>query len=103
VLEEPIPVNKVLILSCRVFYLSGKVGVYSVLDDRVKDAIEKIRPALQADGGDIELVGVEGGVVKVRLRGACAGCPMSQMTLKMGVEQALKKQIPEVKSVEAVE
>ena len=69
----------------------------------MKEAIGKIRPALQADGGDIELVGVEDGVVKVRLRGACAGCPMSQMTLKMSIEQSLKKEIPEVKSVEAVE
>jgi len=74
-----------------------------VIEDNVKAVIEKIRPALQADGGDIELVGVEDGVVKVRLKGACAGCPMSQMTLKMGVEQSLKKEIPEVKSVEAVE
>ena len=74
-----------------------------MIEDRVKEAIGKIRPALQADGGDIELVGVEDGVVKVRLKGACAGCPMSQMTLKMSVEQSLKKEIPEVKSVEAVE
>jgi Fe-S cluster biogenesis protein NfuA len=74
-----------------------------VLEDRVKEVIDKIRPALQADGGDIELVGVENGVVKVKLRGSCAGCPMSQMTLKMGVEQTLKDQISEVKSVEAVE
>jgi len=73
------------------------------MEDSVKEVIEKIRPALQADGGDIELVGVEDGVVKVRLKGACAGCPMSQMTLKMSVEQTLKKEIPEVKSVEAVE
>ncbi|HEC49667.1 NifU family protein [Candidatus Desulfofervidus auxilii] len=65
-------------------------------------AINKVRPSLQADGGDIELVDVIDGIVKVRLKGACAGCPMSQMTLKMGVEAYLKKQISEVKAVEAV-
>lgn len=70
-----------------------------MIENKVKEAIEKIRPALQADGGDIELVDVKDGIVKVRLKGTCAGCPMSRMTLKMGVEQALKKQIPEVKSV----
>jgi len=70
--------------------------------ERVEKALEKIRPALQGDGGDIELVDVNDGVVKVRLTGACGGCPMSQMTLKMGVERALKQAVPEVKSVEAV-
>jgi len=68
----------------------------------VESALEKIRPALQADGGDIELIDVVDGVVKVRLTGACGGCPMSQMTLKMGVEKILKQQVPEVKSVETV-
>jgi Fe-S cluster biogenesis protein NfuA len=68
----------------------------------VEKALEKIRPALRADGGDIELIDVVDGVVKVRLTGACGGCPMSQMTLKMGVEKILKQQVPEVKSVEAV-
>ncbi|MGB3056596.1 MAG: NifU family protein, partial [Candidatus Omnitrophota bacterium] len=58
------------------------------MEERVRDAIDKIRPLLQRDGGDIELVSVEGNVVKVALRGACAGCPMSQMTLKNVVEQA---------------
>jgi len=73
------------------------------MKDKVEKALAKIRPALQADGGDIELVEVtEDGVVKVRLRGACGSCPMSQMTLKMGVESALKKAIPEVKEVVAV-
>jgi Fe-S cluster biogenesis protein NfuA len=57
---------------------------------------------LQADGGDVELVDVENGIVKVRLTGACKGCPMSQMTLKNGIERLLKKEIPEVKSVESV-
>ena len=61
------------------------------------------RYGLQRDGGDIELVDVVDGVVKVRLKGACAGCPMSQMTLKLGVENYLKKKVPSVKSVEAVQ
>ena len=68
----------------------------------VEKALEKIRPSLQADGGDIELIDVVDGIVKVRLKGACGGCPMSQMTLKMGVEKVLKERVPEVKSVEAV-
>jgi Fe-S cluster biogenesis protein NfuA len=68
--------------------------------ESVEKALEKIRPALKADGGDIELIDIVDGVVKVRLMGACGGCPMSQMTLKMGVERALKQQVPEVKSVE---
>lgn len=64
---------------------------------------EQIRPGLQMDGGDIELVGVEDdGTVKVRLKGACGGCPMSQLTLTMGVEKRLKDAIPEVKGVVAV-
>jgi Fe-S cluster biogenesis protein NfuA len=73
------------------------------MKERVEQALSKVRPALQADGGDVELVEVgEDGVVKVRLKGACGGCPMSQMTLKMGIERILKKEVPEVKSVEAV-
>jgi Fe-S cluster biogenesis protein NfuA len=72
------------------------------MKEKVEKALEKIRPSLQADGGDIELVDVTDGVVKVRLTGACGGCPMSQMTLKMGVERALKQQVPEVKRVESV-
>lgn len=68
---------------------------------KVEAAIDKIRPMLQADGGDVELVSVEDGIVKVRLQGACAGCPMSQMTLKNGIERVLKQQIPEIKSVES--
>ena len=70
--------------------------------EKVEKAIEKIRPFLQQDGGDIELVDVVDGVVKVRLKGACGCCPMSQMTLKNGVERALKEEIPEVISVESV-
>ncbi len=72
------------------------------MKERVQEALDKIRPALQADGGDVELVGVEGGVVKVRLVGACRGCPMSQLTLANGVELVLKQEIPEVERVEAV-
>ncbi len=69
----------------------------------VQKAIDSIRPSLQADGGDVELVDVsEDGIVKVRLTGACRGCPMSQMTLKMGIEKVIKKQIPAVKEVVAV-
>ncbi|GAB4288287.1 MAG: NifU family protein [Coriobacteriia bacterium] len=72
------------------------------MKERVQEALDKIRPALQADGGDVELVDVEGGVVKVRLVGACAGCPMSQLTLANGVERVLKQEIPEVERVEPV-
>ncbi|MFQ6075689.1 MAG: NifU family protein [Candidatus Bathyarchaeia archaeon] len=73
------------------------------MDDKVEKVInEVIKPHLQADGGDIELVGVEDGVVKVRLRGACVGCPMSRMTLQWGVERFLKERIPGVKRVEAL-
>jgi Fe-S cluster biogenesis protein NfuA len=71
-----------------------------MLKDKVKDVLDKIRPALQGDGGDVELVDVtEDGTVKVRLKGACAGCPMSQITLKQGIESTLKQEIPEVKQV----
>lgn len=70
--------------------------------EKVEKALEKIRPSLMADGGDVELVDVEGGVVKLRLTGACGGCPMSQLTLKMGIERILKKEIPEIKEVVAV-
>ena len=71
--------------------------------DRVEAALATIRPYLQADGGDVSLVAVDDdGVVKVKLEGACGGCPMSQMTLTMGIERALKQQVPEVKQVVAV-
>ena len=69
------------------------------MKEKVEQVISKIRPMLQRDGGDIELVDVTDGVVKVKLTGACGSCPMSMMTLKMGVENALKKQIPEVKQL----
>ena len=68
----------------------------------VEMVLEKIRPALQADGGDVELVDVEGGVVKVRLTGACGGCPMASVTLKNGIEALLKKEIPSVDEVISV-
>ncbi len=72
------------------------------MEEKVTKVLEAIRPGLQMDGGDIELVGVESGVVKVRLMGACSGCPMSMMTLQMGVERAIKREVPEVVRVEAV-
>ncbi|HCL00740.1 MAG TPA: hypothetical protein DHW42_11630 [Candidatus Marinimicrobia bacterium] len=73
------------------------------MKDKVQKVIETVRPMLQADGGDVELVGVtEDGIVKVRLTGACGSCPMSTYTLKMGIENKLKKEIPEVKAVEQV-
>jgi Fe-S cluster biogenesis protein NfuA len=73
------------------------------MKEKVEQALSKVRPALQADGGDVELVDIgENGVVKVRLKGACGGCPMSQLTLKMGIERILKKEVPEVTAVEAV-
>lgn len=72
------------------------------MKEKVEKALENIRPALQADGGDIQLVSVEDGVVKVRLMGACGGCPMSSMTMSQGVEQAVKKAVPEIKKVISV-
>ena len=71
--------------------------------NKVEEVLDKVRPGLQADGGDVELVEVgDEGTVKVRLTGACGGCPMATMTLKMGIERALKNAIPEVKQVEQV-
>jgi Fe-S cluster biogenesis protein NfuA len=72
------------------------------MQKQVKEVLDKIRPSLQADGGDVELVDIVDGVVKVRLKGACAGCPMSQMTLKNGIEKLLKREIPAVVAVEGV-
>jgi len=71
-------------------------------EKKVKEVLDKIRPALRADGGDVELVGIDKNVVKVALRGACSGCPMSRLTLQMGIEAALKREIPEIERVEAV-
>ena len=73
------------------------------MKERVAEVLGKIRPSLQADGGDVELIDVtKEGVVKVKLVGRCSGCPMSQMTLKNGIERVLKEEIPEVKSVQSV-
>ncbi len=75
----------------------------NTLKEKVEKTLMSIRPRLQADGGDVELVNVnDEGIVSVRLVGACRGCPMSTMTLKMGIERILRQQVPEVKSVEAV-
>jgi len=75
----------------------------AIMKEKVQQVIDEIRPNLQADGGDIELVDVtEDGVVKVRLRGACSGCPGAAMTLKMGVERVLKSRVPQVQRVESV-
>lgn len=71
-------------------------------NEKIEKALLKVRAGLQQDGGDLELVSIEDGVVKVRLKGACAGCPMSQMTLANFVERELKKAAPEIKRVEAV-
>ena len=72
------------------------------MEENIKLALENIRPFLQRDGGDVELIDLheKGGILKVRLQGACAGCPMSQMTLRKGIEKLLKQEIPEVKSVQ---
>ncbi len=70
--------------------------------EKVEAALNRIRPALQADGGDVELVDVSQGKVKLRLLGACGGCPMATLTLKAGIERILKEQIPEVKEVVAI-
>ena len=78
-------------------------GSEKTFDDKVAEVIETIRPMLQNDGGDIELVGIdEDKTVRVRLQGACSGCPGAQMTLKMGVERLLQQKVPEVKEVIAV-
>lgn len=73
------------------------------MKEKVKEALERIRKVLQADGGDVELVEVEeDGTVKVKLKGTCAGCPFAQMTIQMGIERELKKAVPEVKKVVGV-
>jgi len=73
------------------------------MKEKVESALRKIRPSLQADGGNVELVGVSpDGVVTLKLTGACQGCPMSQITLRMGIERAIKQEVPEVKEVVAL-
>ena len=94
----------------KIFIVSGKSNDRNELNqhkgentmkERVEAALQKVRPMLQADGGDVELVDVQDGIVTVRLQGACGGCPMSQMTLKNGIERILKQEVPEVVSVES--
>ena len=85
--------------------MSDSENAPATLNDRVSEVIEKIRPHIQADGGDIELVGIDtdNGKVTIRFHGSCKGCPMSAMTLKMGVERHMKEQVPEVTEVVAVD
>jgi Fe-S cluster biogenesis protein NfuA len=73
------------------------------MHEKVEAVLSQIKPALQADGGDVELVDVSNGVVKVKLTGACAGCPMSTMTLRMGIERVIKEQLPDITEVVAVQ
>ena len=73
------------------------------MQEKIEAVLSQIKPVLQADGGDVELVDISDGVVKVRLTGACAGCPMSTMTLRMGIERVLKEQIPDIMEVVAVQ
>lgn len=73
------------------------------VEQKVQEALAEIKPQIQADGGDIDLVAVENGTVKVRLRGACVGCPMATLTLKQGVERIIKSKVPEIRSVEAIQ
>lgn len=75
----------------------------NLIEKRVQEALDEIRPQIQADGGDVELVAIEKQIVKVRLTGHCAGCLMSAITLKNGVEALIKERIPEIKKVEAVQ
>ncbi|MBL0928280.1 MAG: NifU family protein [Phycisphaerales bacterium] len=84
--------------------LGAESGTGVPLRQRVQRVLDAIRPAVQSDGGDLELLEVTaGGVVKVRLHGACVGCPSASMTLKMGIERNLRQYVPEVRGVEAVE
>lgn len=77
-------------------------NVMVAIEQQVRDALEELRPALKMDGGDVELVGVEDGVVQVRLLGACGGCPMATMTLVGFVEERLKQRVPDVRQVVSV-
>ena len=72
------------------------------MNENIEKILEQIRPSLQADGGNVELVGVKDGIVSVRLTGACGGCPMATITLKAGIERILKSKLPEVKEVVSV-
>ena len=79
-----------------------RTGMGEPDQEKVATVLNEVRKFLQADGGDLELVGIEDGIVKVKLMGACAGCPGARMTLEMGVQKRLQEEIPEVKGVEAV-
>ena len=72
------------------------------MEEDIKKALDEIRPALQADGGDVEYIGMDGNVVQVKLKGACDGCPMAALTLKNGIEAVIKKRVPGVSSVQSV-
>lgn len=80
----------------------GEKNMVEELYQRVDRALDQIRPAIRMDGGEVELIDVEEGIARVRMMGACGGCPMSTMTLKMGIERAIRQQVPEIKAVEAV-
>ncbi len=80
----------------------GERNMVEELYQRVDRALDQIRPAIRMDGGEVELIDVEEGIARVRMMGACGGCPMSTMTLKMGIERAIRQQVPEIKAVEAV-
>jgi Fe-S cluster biogenesis protein NfuA len=82
--------------------MSENEGTAGIDEAKVKEALDEVRPMLQADGGDVEFVALEGKVVKVRMQGHCAGCPMAQMTLQRGIESRVKAKVPEVERVEAV-
>jgi Fe-S cluster biogenesis protein NfuA len=83
--------------------VKSDMGREMTVREKVQEAIEKIRFMLQRDGGDVELVDVQDGIVTVRLKGACHGCPMAKMTLKNGIEKLLKREVPEVQSVQAAQ
>jgi Fe-S cluster biogenesis protein NfuA len=80
----------------------GELG-WTIVEDEVRRALEKIRPAVRLDGGDIELVGIADGIVTIRLFGACDGCPMSPVTLRAGVERIIREDVPGIRSVVAVD
>ncbi len=84
------------------FAVTGDYKMTETIESRVKKALEELRPHLQADGGDVQFVAVKNGIVQVKLKGACNGCPMSARTVQFGIENSLKKKVPEVTKVEAV-
>jgi Fe-S cluster biogenesis protein NfuA len=96
-------VFRVLLITVPVLFVRGCINMSDeTLYQRVDRALDQIRPAIRMDGGEVELVEIEEGIAKVRMMGACGGCPMSTMTLKMGIERAIRQAVPEVKAVEAV-